>query len=164
MEGRYRVLFVCMGNICRSPAAEGIFRQLAARAGFSGEVECDSAGTIACHQGQAPDPRMRQAGAARGFAFDGRARAAAAADLASFDLILAMDRENLNDLRALDRFGRYGGKMRLFCDFASGSSEREVPDPYYGGRDGFEKTLDLLEDGCRGVLDFVRGRLPRGGG
>ena len=159
MKERCRVLFVCMGNICRSPAAECIFRRFVERAGLSDAIECDSAGTIDYHQGQPPDPRMKQAGASRGCAVDGRARAAAEKDLAAFDLILAMDRENLADLKSLDRQGRYGSKIRLFCRFASGSSEQEVPDPYYGGAAGFEKALDILEDGCEGVLNFVRRRL-----
>lgn len=159
MKERCRVLFVCMGNICRSPAAECIFRRLVERAGLSDVIECDSAGTIDYHQGQPPDPRMRQAGHARGFAIDGRARVAAAEDLAAFDLILAMDRGNLADLKSLDREGQYGNKISLFCSFASGSSAQEVPDPYYGGPSGFEKALDILEDGCEGVLSFVRRRL-----
>lgn len=159
MKERCRVLFVCMGNICRSPAAECIFRRLVERAGLSDAIECDSAGTIDYHQGQPPDPRMKQAGAARGFAVNGSARAAAEEDLAAFDLILAMDRENLADLQLLDRQGRYGNKIGLFCRFASSSLEQEVPDPYYGGPSGFEKALDILEDGCEGVLNFVRERL-----
>ena len=159
MKERCRVLFVCMGNICRSPAAECIFRRFVKRAGLSEVIECDSAGTIDYHQGQPPDPRMRQAGDSRGFVIDGRARAAEEEDLASFDLILAMDRENLADLKSLDRQGWYGNKIRLFCRFASGFSEQEVPDPYYGGPAGFEQALDILEDGCEGVLNFVRSRL-----
>lgn len=159
MKKSCRVLFVCMGNICRSPAAECIFRRFVDRAGLSDVIECDSAGTINYHQGQPPDSRMRRAGKSRGFAVDGRARAVVEEDLAAFDLILAMDRENLNDLKSMDRQGRYGKKIRLFCHFASGSSEQEVPDPYYGGPAGFEQALDILEDGCEGVLNFVRDRI-----
>ena len=159
MKEGCRVLFVCMGNICRSPAAECIFKRFVERAGLSEVIECDSAGTIDYHQGQPPDPRMRQAGFSRGFTVEGRARAVVEEDLAAFDLILAMDRENLADLKSLDRQERYGNKIRLFCRFVSGSSEQEVPDPYYGGAAGFEKALDILEDGCEGVLDFVRSRL-----
>lgn len=159
MKKSCRVLFVCMGNICRSPAAEGIFRRFVERAGLSEVIECDSAGTIDYHQGQPPDSRMRQAGNSRGFVIDGRARAAEKEDLAAFDLILAMDRENLADLKAMDRQGRYGKKICLFCRFASGSSAQEVPDPYYGGSSGFEKALDILEDGCEGVLNFVRDKI-----
>ena len=129
------------------------------RAGLSDAIECDSAGTTDYHQGQPPDPRMKQAGAGRGFVVHGRARAAAEEDLAAFDLILAMDRENLADLKSLDRQGRHRNKISLFCRFASGSSEQEVPDPYYGGPAGFEKALDILEDGCEGVLRFARGQI-----
>ncbi len=129
------------------------------RAGLSDVIECDSAGTIDYHQGQPPDSRMRRAGESRGFAFGGRARGVGEEDLASFDLILAMDRENLADLKAMDRQGRYGNKIRLFGRFASSSSAQEVPDPYYGGLAGFEKALDILEDGCEGVLTFVREKI-----
>lgn len=159
MKKSCRVLFVCMGNICRSPAAECIFRRFVERAGLSDVIECDSAGTIDSHQGQPPDSRMRRAGESRGFAVGGRARVVGEEDLAAFDLILAMDLENLADLKSLDRQGRYGNKIRLFCRFASGSSVQEVPDPYYGGPAGFEKALDILEDGCGGVLNFVRDKI-----
>ncbi len=152
MGKMYRVLFVCMGNICRSPAAECVFRQVITQEGLAGAVECDSAGTIDFHAGSAPDPRVRKTGADRGFEIVGRARQVQEADLESFDLILAMDRENLEYVKSLDVRGQYSEKIRLFCDFAQQMDEEEVPDPYYGGQTGFDKVFDLLEDGSEGLI------------
>ncbi|MEZ5302462.1 MAG: low molecular weight protein-tyrosine-phosphatase [Verrucomicrobiales bacterium] len=155
----FRVLFVCMGNICRSPAAEAVLRHLD---GDSGAVEIDSAGTIDFHTGKPSDARMRAAAARRGIPVDVRARQVKAADLARFDLILAMDHDNLADLRHLDADGAAGGKLRLFCEFCTRHPHTQVPDPYYGGDEGFELVLDLLEDGCANLLNQIRsGELAR---
>lgn len=152
----YRVLFVCMGNICRSPAAECVFREVLSQEGLKDSIECDSAGTIDFHAGSAPDSRVRQTGLERGFEIIGRARQVLKSDLEAFDLILAMDRENYDYVNSLDERGQYGEKIRLFCDFAQQSDDQEVPDPYYGGQAGFDKVFDLLEDGSEGLVTHLR--------
>lgn len=150
-----RVLFVCLGNICRSPAAEGVMRALVAREGCN-EIEIDSAGTAGWHCGKLPDERMRQAARARGLDLNSRARQVMPDDLEKFDLVVAMDESNRRDLCSLDPEGRRTSKIRLLCDFCSQHDNREVPDPYYGGAEGFEQVLDLLEDGCAGLLAHVK--------
>lgn len=155
----FRLLFVCLGNICRSPAADGVMRDVVEKAGLSARIEIDSAGTEGWHSGKLPDQRMRQAASTRGITLDHRARQFKAVDLERFDLILAMDRDNERNIRALDRENRHAAKIRLFCDFCTDHSEREVPDPYYGGPEGFEQVLDLIEDGCEGLLREVKSRL-----
>jgi protein-tyrosine phosphatase len=154
----FRVLFVCLGNICRSPAAEGVMRHLIREEGASEMLDVDSAGTADWHTGKLADPRMRAAASARGLDLVHRARQVRAADLEDFDLVLVMDRENLRNVLALDPAGAFLGKVRLFCDFCTGHTEQEVPDPYYGGPEGFEHVLDLLQDGCRGVLQHFRAK------
>lgn len=151
------VLFVCMGNICRSPTAEGVFRKLVADAGLAHLVEIDSAGTHAYHVGEPADRRAAEAALRRGFSLEGiKARRVAPDDFSRFDLVLAMDRDNhavlveLADAAQRDR-------VRLFLEFGD-SGRQEVPDPYYGGSAGFEQVLDLVEDAARGLLDEVRKR------
>lgn len=155
----YRILFVCMGNICRSPAGEGVLRHLVRDAGLEDRIEIDSCGTIGYHTGDPPDHRMTAAAAQRGIRLEGAARQIRARDLATFDLILAMDAENFANVRALDPNGEAGERIRRFCDFCTEHRETEVPDPYYGGARGFEHVLDLLEDGCQGVLAHARAQL-----
>lgn len=157
-----RVLFVCMGNICRSPAAEGVLRHLAAAAGVGAPVEIDSAGTLSYHAGDAPDRRMRHAAGRRGYTLDSRARQVTVADFHRFDLIVAMDSDNLRDLLAL-RPG-HGAAVRLFSDFLPAGAPTDVPDPYYGGARGFDEVLDLLEDGCPRLLRHLLQDLPAGPG
>jgi len=162
MADHVRILFVCMGNICRSPMAHGVFRRLVAEAGLAGRVSIDSAGTIDYHAGAPPDRRAVAAAARRATDIsDLRARAFARADCTRFDLILAMDRGNLNRIR-----GVCGGSpvARLFLDFAAGRAEKEVPDPYSGGPDAFEYVLDLIEAGAEGLLEDVRERLDGAAG
>lgn len=155
LESTTSLLFVCMGNICRSPTAEGVFRHMATDAGIVESLTVDSAGTHAYHVGEPPDRRSREAAARRGYALDTiRARRVTAADFERFDLILAMDRLNLETLRAASDATQHA-KLRLFLDYGS-SPESEVPDPYYGGATGFERVLDLVEDASESLLAEIR--------
>ncbi|WP_339947150.1 low molecular weight protein-tyrosine-phosphatase [uncultured Albimonas sp.] len=148
-----RLLFVCLGNICRSPAAEGVARAMAEARGL--KVEIDSAGTGGWHAGEPPDPRMREAAARRGYDLASlRARQLRRADFADFDHLLAMDKDNLATLeRARPADAR--ATLSLMLSHAPALPEREVPDPYYGGPGGFEHVLDLLEPSVAGLLDRV---------
>ena len=149
------MLFVCMGNICRSPTAEGVFRHLVAEAGLGERFDIDSAGTHAYHVGEPPDRRAQQAAERRGFSLaDIRARRVAPDDFERFHHILAMDQDNLVMLQE-QADPAHRTKIRLFLEFSAGP-ETEVPDPYYGGATGFERVLDLVEDASRGLLESVR--------
>ena len=149
-----RLLFVCLGNICRSPTAHGVFRDLALQAGPGLVQRVDSAGTAGYHVGEPPDRRTQAAARARGYDLSSlRARQVAASDLQEFDLLLAMDRANLAQLHMLA--GRAPGcraRPVLFLEYAGHPSMSEVPDPYYGGPEGFEAVLDLVEDASRRLL------------
>lgn len=145
-----------MGNICRSPAAEGTFRQLIEQEGLEDAIECDSAGTIDYHAGSAPDNRMRSAARERGITIQGPARQIVTKDLDMFDLILCMDDENFENVESMYSDTTRNADLRMFCEFVSDSDAREVPDPYYGGEDGFDDVMDLLEDGCSNLLEYVR--------
>jgi protein-tyrosine phosphatase len=147
-----KLLFVCLGNICRSPAAENIMNHLAAQANMTRQIECDSAGTANYHTGNPPDRRMQAAAAKRNIPMVGSARQFTKADFTAFDLILAMDRENYHNILALDPQGQYRDKVKLMCDFAAQHPDKEVPDPYYGGAEGFDYVIDLLTDACSGLL------------
>jgi protein-tyrosine phosphatase len=125
------------------------------QAGLGESIVCDSAGTGGYHIGSPPDQRMAAAAALRGIELKGQARQFQKSDFENFDLILAMDQENYQDILSLDRAGKYKDKVRLMCDFASNHREREVPDPYYGGTEGFNKVIDLLLDACEGLLQYV---------
>jgi protein-tyrosine phosphatase len=144
------VLFVCMGNICRSPAAEGVFRKLVAAAGREAEFDIDSAGTIGYHAGSPADSRMRATAEIRGYPLDSIARRIERDDFFHFDLIVTMDDENFQNVSALDP-GRRAKVVRM-CDYCEVHEETEVPDPYYGGAAGFERVLDILEDACANLL------------
>lgn len=141
-----------MGNICRSPAGHCVFQNLVNQAGLSEQFNIDSAGTIGFHVGSPPDKRMQAAMRARNIPIVGTAKQLKREDLADFDLILAMDKENFESAKSLDPGGDSHFKIRLFCDYCTQHEETEVPDPYYGGKDGFEKVLDLIEDGCGNLL------------
>ena len=151
-----RILFVCLGNICRSPTAEAVFRAIAARELADFELTIDSAGTAGYHMGEPPDRRTREAAARRGYDLsDLRARMVEPEDFERFDLILAMDRQNL---RTLERRApvQVRERIRLFLEYAPEAGETEVPDPYYGGANGFEHVLDLIEAASRGLCDALR--------
>ncbi|MGB3691321.1 MAG: low molecular weight protein-tyrosine-phosphatase [Spirulinaceae cyanobacterium] len=151
-----KLLFVCLGNICRSPSAENIMNHLIAEAGLTDEIVCDSAGTSSYHIGSPPDRRMNSAAKKRGIELKGEARQFIRSDFAEFDLILAMDRDNYNNILALDQESKYQSKVRLMCDYASEHQEKEVPDPYYGGPEGFDNVIDLLLDACSGLLQEIK--------
>jgi len=149
---RHKILFVCLGNICRSPAAEIIFRQKVADAGRQDDFEIDSAGTIGYHQGAPPDPRMSEALIREGFTICGRSRQILESDLEHFDLIITMDEANLSDVRELDGSGKFHSKIRPMVTFCTRHEDLRVPDPYYGGKRGFDHVIELLVDGCEGIL------------
>lgn len=157
------VLFVCTGNICRSPTAEGVFRKLVDDAGLGDRITADSAGTHGYHVGEAPDNRTQAAARRRGYDLSGlRARRVAREDFHRFDLVVAMDREHHEILAGIAPPSA-GHKVKLMMEFARRSAHDEVPDPYYGGAEGFELVLDLLEDAAEGLLETLQRELgPRG--
>ena len=156
---KYAILMCCMGNICRSPTAEGVLRTKLEAAGLADRVELDSAGTHDYHVGRAPDTRSQRYALRRGYDLSAlRARQVGVADFARFDLVLAMDHANLAALQALLP-GASADKLRLLMSFATQHDAEEVPDPYYGEGDGFERVLDYIEDACDGVIDMLRMRL-----
>ena len=153
-----RILFVCLGNICRSPTAEGTMRALVRDAGLESEIELDSAGTGGWHVGEPPDRRAAAAARKRGIALDGTAREVTPEDFDDFDLLIAMDRSNLRTLRQLAPSEDARSKVRLLREFdpASAGADLDVPDPYYGAGDGFEEVLDLVGAACAGLLEQIR--------
>ena len=144
------ILFVCMGNICRSPTAEGIFSKLVDDAGRNSEFEIDSAGTIGYHAGHKADSRMRSAAQERGYSLDSISRRIELEDFRDFDLIVTMDEQNYRDVTSLKP--NAADKVVRMCDYCEVHSESEVPDPYYGGDAGFQKVIDILEDACASLL------------
>ena len=153
-----KVLFVCMGNICRSPTAEGVFRRLVEREGLAARIHIDSAGTHAYHIGEPPDPRAQAAAAARGFDLSGiRGRRVTPGDVEDFDYVLAMDRENHQQLLAICG-PHLEHKVRLFMEYAPHRPEQEVPDPYFGGESGFDRVLDMIEEAAAGLMAEIRKR------
>ena len=146
-----------MGNICRSPTAEGVMRHLLREQGLEDEIEIDSAGTGGWHTGAPPDARATEAARRRGIVLEGAARQVRASDFEEYDLLLAADRENVDDLRAIAPDEEARAKVRLLREFDPDShGDLDVPDPYYGGPAGFEDVLDLVEAACRGLLAEVR--------
>ncbi len=148
-----RLLFVCLGNICRSPAAEGVMQHLVDRRGLSDVIQLDSAGTSGYHIGELADLRMRKAASARGIELTSRSRTIHRHDLSEFDLIVVMDRANYREVLSLQEGPN--NKVRLLADFLDRHWPREVPDPYYGGEDGFDQVLDMLEAACPRLLDAL---------
>ena len=152
----HHILFLCMGNICRSPAAHCVFQHLVDQAGLSDQFEIESAGTTGYHQGEPPDRRMQQVLRARGIPVIGRSKQLDSFDLAHYDLILAMDNDNFDGAISLARGEEQRAKVMRFCDYCTEHEANEVPDPYYGGDRGFEEVMDLIEDGCRNLLERLR--------
>lgn len=155
------ILFVCLGNICRSPAAEGIMKRVVAEAGLRGDFFIDSAGIGGWHAGQLPDHRMRRCGERHGYDFCSRARQFSAADFARFDYIIGMDRENVADLREQARTPEDAKKIRLMTEYLQHHpGQSTVPDPYYGSDFDFELVVELLEDACTGLLARLQAEKP----
>jgi protein-tyrosine phosphatase len=156
MTALTRVLFVCMGNICRSPTAEGVFRRLVEEEGLAQRIHIDSAGTHDDHIGDPPDARAQAAAARRGYDLSGlRARQINADDFTAFDFVLAMDEHN-RSLLLRQCPPQHRQRVRLFLEFAEGEVPAEVPDPYYGGAQGFEQVLDLIENAAQGLLRHIK--------
>ncbi len=152
-----RVLFVCMGNICRSPLAEGLFRRMVEGDGLGDAFEIDSAGTGAWHVDEPPDPRMRSTARRRGLDIGAlRGRQLTRADLHGYDHVFVMDKTNLHDALALDPDGDHGTRIRLFREFDPEPEDYQVPDPYTGGQQGFERVYDIAERTSRAVLDRLK--------
>lgn len=156
-SGKHRILFVCLGNICRSASAEEVMRQVVRKAGLESEFVLDSAGISHYHQGELPDPRMRVHAARRGYELTHRSRPVTYQDFFDFDMIIGMDESNMDALR--DRAPGLEEERKLFrmTDFCRNHPDVDhVPDPYYGGDQGFERVLDLLEDACAGLLEYLQ--------
>ena len=150
-----KILFVCLGNICRSPTAEGVFRKLASDSPLAGSLEIDSAGTVGFHAGHPPDPRSIEHAALRGVDLRNlRAREVIAADFEQFDQVIAMDERNVAHLKSICP-ARHIGKIKLLLAFADTCKLREVPDPYYGAAGDFELALDVIEEGSRGLVNYL---------
>jgi len=157
-----RILFVCMGNICRSPAAEGIAKKLIEKSGLDGTIEIDSAGTLDYHTGESPDERMIRHASKRGYKLDSRARQFNPdIDFDHFDYIVTMDDDNFSEITSLDKNNKYNNKVFKMVSFGSKLKVDEVPDPYYTGSDGFEHVLDVLEDSIEGLLNKVEDDIRR---
>jgi len=151
-----KVLFVCMGNICRSPTAHGVFRKLVEDEGYADRIDIDSAGTHAYHVGEPPDSRATRTAMGRGIDLgDLRARKVRSTDFSEFDYVLAMDRENLSLLKNSCP-DEYSDRLYLFLEFAPETNTQEVPDPYYGGESGFDQVFDLVTAGSRGLLADIK--------
>ncbi len=152
------VIFVCMGNICRSPSGEGVFKSLVRDAGLENAFFIDSAGIYSYHAGEPADSRMRKHASKRGYDLTSISRQLSHGDLKKFDYIIAMDSDNYRDILRLDRNGEFEDKVFMMNDFSAVHTGSDVPDPYYGGPQGFEIVLDMLEESCRGLLDSIRGK------
>lgn len=156
---RVRICFVCLGNICRSPTAEGVFRHFVRDAELDHAFEIDSAGTAAHHVGESPDPRSTSAAKRRGIVLEGAARKFVASDFERFDYVIAMDGRNFDDLRRLAPDDEARARITMLRDHDPSAPRRaDVPDPYYGGSRGFDEVLDLCEDACAALLSSIRER------
>ena len=155
-----KIIFVCLGNICRSPSGEAVMNSLIDKEELSDKIVCDSAGTIAYHTGEKADPRMRKHASKRGYDLTSIARKFTNEDFEEFDYIIAMDRSNYSDLLALDKNGEFVEKISMMTSYCTEYDDVEVPDPYYGGPQGFEHVLNLLEDACQGLLNKIKEDYP----
>ena len=161
-HNKKKILFVCMGNICRSPAAEGIAKKILAERGLNGNIEIDSAGTLDYHQGEPPDPRMIEHAEKRGYTLDSIARQFnPKKDFDYFDYVVTMDNENFEVITSLDKNNKHINKIFMMTSFGSNKNIKEVPDPYYEGREGFEIVLDILEDSVNGLINKVENDIRR---
>ena len=155
INNKYKVLFVCLGNICRSPAAHGIFEHFVRERGMEDRIEVDSAGTYSGHRGELPDRRMRNAAMYRGYALTHRSRPVSSLDFLDFDMIIAMDDQNYEDLMHLAPSVEATHKIRRMAEFFTTHKISYVPDPYYMGAEGFQLVLDLLEEGCLNLFNEI---------
>ncbi len=155
-EEPLRICFVCLGNICRSPTAEGVFQHIVNKNGLSALVEVDSAGTAAYHVGEPANSKSQMVADQYGVTLNSKARKFEYSDLEYFDLVIAMDKENQRDLQQLDRKGQFRDKIYLLRDFDPVPGDHEVPDPYYGGLNGFELVYEIVLRSCESLLDMVR--------
>ena len=152
------ILFVCLGNICRSPMAEGVFLSILEREGQSSDFNIDSAGTLGAHMGELADRRMRFFAEKRGYTLTHRSRKFTRADFDRFDWIIVMDDRNFDDVQSMTMTTEEVSKIHRMVDFCQKSEATYVPDPYYGGDQGFENVIDLLEDACEGLFSEVKGK------
>ena len=155
-DKKYKVLFVCLGNICRSPAAHGIFEHMVKESGLQDKIEVDSAGTYGGHRGELPDRRMRTAAMYRGYALTHKSRPVSSLDFLDFDLIVAMDDQNYEDLMHLAPSVEATHKIKRMASYLTTHSISYIPDPYYMGTEGFTLVLDLLEEGCKNLFDEIK--------
>lgn len=160
MEKKYKILFVCLGNICRSPSAEAVMKKLVKDAGMEARFEIDSAGIIGYHEGEPADQRMRAHAARRGYVLDSISRPVRIADFFDFDLIIGMDDKNISDLKRKAPDLESESKIHRMTQFSRNKLYDYVPDPYYSGEEGFELVLDLLEDACSGLLEALTSSNP----
>lgn len=151
-----KILFVCMGNICRSPSAEAVMNSLIANSGLSERIQCNSAGTLSYHAGEPADTRMQRHASKRGYDLVSIARQVKPNDFNEFDYIVAMDDENVSNLSGFLPSAGLASKISKMTDYCTSPNPGYVPDPYYGGSEGFEQVLDLLEDACQGLLTHIR--------
>lgn len=161
-EKEYKILFVCLGNICRSPSAEAVMKKLVKDAGLKDCIRVDSAGIIGYHAGEEADPRMRMHAARRGYKLDSVSRPVCTDDFYRFDLIIGMDDRNIDDLKQKAPDLESMAKIHRMTDYSRNKLYDHIPDPYYGGAEGFELVLDLLEDACAGLLDELVSRRDHG--
>ena len=155
VNSKYKVLFVCLGNICRSPAAQGIFEHIVRERGLEDLIEADSAGTYGGHRGELPDRRMRNAAMYRGYALTHRSRQVSSMDFLDYDLVIAMDDQNYEDLMHLAPSVEASHKIKRMASYLTTHSISYIPDPYYMGLEGFSLVLDLLEEGCANLCDSI---------
>ena len=151
-----KLLFICLGNICRSPAGEAVMQSLVEEAGLSDQIYCDSAGTWAWHSGERADARMRSHATKRGVDIKSIARQFQVDDFEEFDYLICMDKSNYTNVTALDPNGKFRHKVFMMTEFDKARNEQEVPDPYFGGEEGFELVLDMVEAHCRKLLNRVK--------